>query len=330
VRVGLIGAGRIGAIHADILRRHHDVSDIIVTDAFPAQAEQVAASCRGESVSSSQELLERVDAVVICTPADRHVDLIEAAVHAGVPALCEKPLAMNLADADRALAVVSNGDVAVQIGFNRRFDTGYRRARDLVANGGVGEVTLVIGQHHDHDLPSKEYVSRSGGEFIDQLIHDFDILRFVTGREVVRVHAAGATKAFGWFEELDDYAQSVVTLWLDDGTLALLCGSRQDPVGYDVRMEVFGTKDSVAVGLDSRTPLRSLETGVAQPEDPYTEWIPRFGETYAREIDAFIDMVRNGGPNMCSVKDARTALAIAEASTISAREGRIVRMEEMV
>jgi myo-inositol 2-dehydrogenase/D-chiro-inositol 1-dehydrogenase len=330
VRVGLIGAGRIGAIHADILRRHHDVSEIVVTDAFPAQAEQVAASCRGESVSSSQELLERVDAVVICTPADRHVDLIEAAVHAGVPALCEKPLAMNLADADRALAVVSNGDVAVQIGFNRRFDTGYRRARDLVANGGVGEVTLVIGQHHDHDLPSKEYVSRSGGEFIDQLIHDFDILRFVTGREVVRVHAAGATKAFGWFEELDDYAQSVVTLWLDDGTLALLCGSRQDPVGYDVRMEVFGTKDSVAVGLDSRTPLRSLETGVAQPEDPYTEWIPRFGETYAREIDAFIDMVRNGGPNMCSVKDARTALAIAEASTISAREGRIVRMEEMV
>jgi myo-inositol 2-dehydrogenase/D-chiro-inositol 1-dehydrogenase len=326
----LIGAGRIGAIHADILRRHHDVSDIVVTDAFPAQAEEVAASCGGESIASSQELLERVDAVVICTPADMHVDLIEAAVHAGVPALCEKPLAMNLADADRALAVVSNGDVAVQIGFNRRFDTGYRRARDLVANGGLGEVTLIIGQHHDHELPSKEYVSRSGGEFIDQLIHDFDILRFVTGREVVRVHAAGATKAFPWFEELDDYAQTVVTLWLDDGTLALLCGSRQDPVGYDVRMEVFGTKDSVAVGLDSRTPIRSLETGVAQPEDPYTEWIPRFGETYAREIDAFIDMVRNGGPNMCSVKDARRALAIAEACTISAREGRIVRMEEMV
>jgi myo-inositol 2-dehydrogenase/D-chiro-inositol 1-dehydrogenase len=330
VRVGLIGAGRIGAIHADILRRHHDVSDIVVTDAFPAQAEQVAASCRGESVSSSQELLECVDAVVICTPADMHVDLIEAAVYAGVPALCEKPLAMNLADADRALAVVSKGEVAVQVGFNRRFDTGYRRARDLVANGGLGEVTLVIGQHHDHELPSKEYVSRSGGEFIDQLIHDFDILRFVTGREVVRVHAAGATKAFGWFEELDDYAQTVVTLWLDDGTLALLCGSRQDPVGYDVRMEVFGTKDSVAVGLDERTPLRSLETGVAQPEEPYTEWIPRFGETYAREIDAFLDMVGNGGPNMCSVMDARAALAIAEACTISAREERIVRMEELV
>ncbi len=330
MNVGLIGAGRIGAIHADNLRGHPDVSDIIVTDAFATQADQVAASCGGESVLSAQELLECVDAVVICTPADTHVDLIEAAVHAGVPALCEKPLAMNLADASRALDLVSGGDVPVQIGFNRRFDTGYRKARELVADGSLGDVTLVIGQHHDHELPTREYVSRSGGEFIDQLVHDFDILRFVTGREVVRVHAAGATKAISWFEEFDDYAQSVVTLWLDDGTLAVLCGSRQDPVGYDVRMEVFGTKDSVAVGLDSRTPLRSLQPGVVEPDDPYTEWIPRFGQTYAREIDAFLHMVSNGGPNMCSVKDARTALAIAEACTISASEGRIVRMEELV
>ena len=330
MKVGLIGAGRIGAIHADNLRHHQHVSDVIVTDVFAAQAEEVAAACGGVSVSGSQELLERVDAVVICTPADMHVDLIDAAVHAGVPALCEKPLAMNLADADRAVDVVSSGGVPVQIGFNRRFDTGYRKARDLVADSSLGEVTLVVGQHHDYELPSKEYVSRSGGEFIDQLGHDFDILRFVTGREVVRVHAAGATKAFSWFEEFDDYAQSVVTLWLDDGTLAVLCGSRQDPVGYDVRMEVCGTRDSVAVGLDSRTPLRSLEAGVAQPEDPYKEWVPRFGQTYAREIDAFLNMVRSGGPNMCSVKDARTALAIAEACTISAREGRIVTMEEFV
>jgi myo-inositol 2-dehydrogenase/D-chiro-inositol 1-dehydrogenase len=330
VNVGLIGAGRIGAIHADNLRGHPDVSDIIVTDAFATQADQVAASCGGESVLSAQELLECVDAVVICTPADTHVDLIEAAVHAGVPALCEKPLAMNLADASRALDLVSGGDVPVQIGFNRRFDTGYRKARDLVADGSLGDVTLVIGQHHDHELPTREYVSRSGGEFIDQLVHDFDILRFVTGREIVRVHAAGGTKAFSWFKEFDDYAQSVVTLWLDDGTLAVLCGSRQDPVGYDVRMEVFGTKDSVAVGLDSRTPLRSLQPDVPKPDDPYTEWIPRFGETYAREIDAFLDLVRGGGPNMCSVEDAWTALAIAEACSVSAREGRIVSMEELV
>ncbi len=329
MRVGIIGAGRIGAIHAENLRRHRDVSVIVVTDVVPAQSKRLAAACMGEASPGPVELLESVDAVVICTPADMHVDLIELAVGHEVPTLCEKPLAMNLTEADRAVRIVSQGDVPVQMGFNRRFDTGYRSARNMVVDGSLGTVTLVIGQHHDHELPSEEYIARSGGEFIDQLIHDFDILRFVTGREVVRVHAAGATKGFDWFAKFDDYAQTAVTLWLDDGTLAVLCGSRQDPVGYDVRMEVFGTKDSVAVGLDSRTPLRSVQPGVPHPVDPYTEWIPRFGETYTREMDAFLAMVLNGEQNECTVRDARTALAIAEACTISAREGRIVALEEM-
>jgi myo-inositol 2-dehydrogenase/D-chiro-inositol 1-dehydrogenase len=329
VKVGLIGAGRIGAIHAENLRRHPDTSDIIVTDAVPAQSRRIAQACEGDVASGPNELLRSVDAVVICTPADMHVDLIELAVKHDVPALCEKPLAMNLADADRAVSIVSQADVPVQMGFNRRFDAGYRSARDLVADGDLGTVTLVIGQHHDYELPSEGYIARSGGEFLDQLIHDFDILRFVTGREVARVHAAGAAKGFDWFSKYDDYAQVVATLWLDDGTLVVLCGSRQDPVGYDVRMEIFGTDDSVAVGLDPRTPLRSVEPGVAPPIEPYTEWIPRFGETYAREMDAFISMVLNGGPNECTVRDARTALAIAVACTISAREGRIVTLEEI-
>jgi myo-inositol 2-dehydrogenase/D-chiro-inositol 1-dehydrogenase len=329
VRVGIIGAGRIGAIHAENLRRHRDVSAIVVTDVVPAQSQRLAAACQGEESPGPVELLELVDAVVICTPADMHVDLIALAVAHEVPALCEKPLALNLKDADRAVSIVSQSDVSVQMGFNRRFDTGYRKAHDMVADGSLGTVTLVIGQHHDHELPSEEYIARSGGEFIDQLIHEFDILRFVTGREVVRVHAAGATRGFDWFAKFEDYAQTAVTLWLDDGTLAVLCGSRQDPVGYDVRMEIFGTEDSVAVGLDPRTPLRSLQPDVPHPIDPYTEWLPRFGETYTREMDAFLAMVINGGKNECTVRDARAALAIAEACTISAGEGRIVAMEEV-
>lgn len=329
MRVGVVGAGRIGAIHAENLSRHPDVSSIVVTDAVPAQSERIAAAWGAESVSDVEAILESADAVVICTPADTHVDLIELAVKHGVPALCEKPLAMTLAAADRAVAVVSQGDIPVQIGFNRRFDPGYRRARDAVADGSLGIVTLIVGQHHDYELPTEDYIARSGGEFRDQLVHDFDILRFVTGREVVRVHAAGATKGFEWFGEFDDYAQTVVTLWLDDGTLAVLCGSRQDPVGYDVRMEIFGTKDSVAVGLDPRTPLRSLESGVPPPTDPYTEWIPRFGRTYALEMDAFLAMVRNGDSNGCTVTDARAALVIAEACSVSARQGRIVTLEEV-
>ena len=329
MKVGIIGAGRIGAIHADNLNRHPAVSSIVVTDAVAAQSERVAAACGAVMVSDPIELLESTDAVVICTPTDMHVELIEAAVKHKVPALCEKPLAMDLASADRAVATVAEGEVPVQIGFNRRFDLGYRRVRDLVADGSLGTVTLIIGQHHNHELPDEQYIARSGGEFRDQLIHDFDILRFVTGRDVVRVHAAGATTAFDWFGRFDDYSQTAVTLWLDDGTLAVLCGSRQDPVGYDVRMEVFGTRDSVAVGLDARTPLRSVEPGVPQPSDPYTEWIPRFGETYASELDAFLAMIGNGAPNQCTVQDARAALVVADACTVSAREGRIVALDEV-
>jgi len=329
MRVGIIGAGRIGTIHATNLRRHSDVSDLAVTDADPAKSRQVAEQCGGETLLGPNELLEAVDAVVICTPADTHVDLIELAVKHRVPALCEKPLAMNLTDGDRAVAIVSNSDVPVQMGFNRRFDPGYRAARDLVADASLGTVTLVVGQHHDHQLPSEEYVARSGGQFMDQLMHDFDLLRFVTGREVIRVHAAGATKGFGWFSKYADHAQVAATLWLDDGTLCVLCGSRYNPVGYDVRMEIFGTNDSVAVGLDPRTPLRSLEPGVSNPNEPYADWVQRFGKTYTREIDAFVEMVLNGGPNECTVEDARSALAVGEACTISAREGRIVTMEEV-
>jgi len=329
VKVGIIGAGRIGTIHADNLSRHPAVSSIVVTDAMPAQSERVAAGCGADIAADPAELLESADAVVVCTPADMHVDMIELAVKNGVPVLCEKPLAMNLADADRAVATVSQSDVPVQIGFNRRFDPGYRRARDMVADGSIGTVTLIIGQHHDYELPDEEYIARSGGEFRDQLIHDFDILRFVTGREIIRVHAAGATRAFDWFGKYDDYAQTAVTLWLDDGTLAVLCGARHDPVGYDVRMEIFGTKDSIAVGLDQRTPLRSVEAGAPQPIDPYTEWIPRFGQTYASEMDAFLAMVRDGGPNQCTVRDARAALVISEACTVSARDGRIVTLEDV-
>lgn len=330
MKVGIIGAGRIGTIHADNLSEHKDVSSIVVTDEIPTQSQRIAATTGAVVVSSPDELLEAVDAVVICTPADKHVDHIELAIAAGVPALCEKPLATNLVDADRAVAAVSEGDVKVQMGFNRRFDHGYRSARALVADGSLGTVTLIVGHHHDYEVASREYIERSGDEFHDQLVHDFDILRFVTGREVVRVHAAGATRGFDWFADYDDYAQTVVTVWLDDGTLAVLLGSRQDAVGYDVRMEVFGTQDSIAVGLDDRTPLNSVEKGVVHPTDPYKEWIPRFGTTYALEMDAFLAMVMNDGPNDCTVTDAHAALVIAEACSLSAAEGRIVSLEEVV
>jgi len=329
MRIGLIGAGRIGRIHADNLLRHPGVESLVITDSVAGLATDLASALGAEVAADAEAVISDVDAVLVATPAPTHVDLIEACVAAGRPVLCEKPLAMQLDEANRAVDIVAGGGVPVQVGFNRRFDDGYRGARDLVAAGAMGTVTLVVGQHHDHLASTAEYIASSGGEFKDQLIHDIDILRFVTGQDVVQVHAAGTATGFPWFADLGDHAHTAATLWLDGGALAVLVGSRQDPVGYDVRMEVFGTEDSIAVGLDGRTPLRSVEHDGFTPSDPYTEWVGRFGDTYEAELDAFIRLATGQGPNECTVADGRDALRIAEACGRSAREGRIVPLGEI-
>lgn len=329
MRVGVIGAGRIGAIHVTNLVAHPDVDAVTVTDVSAPAAANLAEQYETVTTVPSHEDLTDVDALVVCSPANTHVPMIEWGVEHHIPVLSEKPLAMSLPEADRAVAAVDAGDVPVQIGFNRRFDPGYARASDMVATGQVGTVTLVIGQHHDFQLSSKEYFEQSGGEFKDQLIHDFDALRFVTGQEVERVHATGTTTGFDWFSEFGDFAHTAATLWMDGGALAVLCGSRRDPVGYDVRMEVHGTGDSIAVGWDDRTPLRSVEPGGPQPSNPHQEWVPRFGRTYQAELQAFLSLVNGEGPNPCTVRDGRAALVIAEACMRSAREERVVDLKEV-
>jgi myo-inositol 2-dehydrogenase/D-chiro-inositol 1-dehydrogenase len=326
----VIGAGRIGAIHADNLARRQEISSIVVTDVSAEAAEAVASRHANAAIAPHHEDMDGlVDAVVICSPADTHVPLIEWCLAAGLPALCEKPLAMTLPEADRAVAAAADSPVPIQIGFNRRFDPGYRSAHEKVAAGELGTVTMLVGQHHDYELSSPEYIARSGGEFKDQLIHDFDILRFVTGQEVIKVHAAGTTTGFEWFGDYGDFAHTAATLWMSDGALAVLCGSRRDPVGYDVRLEVHGTGDSIAVGLDPRTPLRSVEVDGPDPADPYRDWVPRFGHTYEVELGAFLALAAGDGPNPCTVADARAALVIAEVCMLSAQEGRTVDVKEV-
>ena len=197
-----------------------------------------------------------------------------------------------------------------------------------VADGSIGDLMLVVGQHHDHRPSPEEYIAVSGGQFKDQLIHDFDLVRFVSGDEVIAVHAAGSTVGGEAFERHGDTMTAVVTLWLESGAIASLSGARLDPIGYDVRMEVFGTGDSISVGWDDHTPIRRVEDG-AEPVDPYREWLPRFGESYRAEIDAFLSMARGEIASPCTVHDARTALVIAEACKRSLERRGPVELEEI-
>jgi myo-inositol 2-dehydrogenase/D-chiro-inositol 1-dehydrogenase len=267
------------------------------------------------------------DAVIIASSTDSHAEFLVMAAEAGLPTFCEKPIAADIEVTDRAISAVERAGNAVQMGFNRRFDRGFSRAKTAVADGTIGKLMMIVGQHHDHRPPPEAYIPASGGQFKDQLIHDFDLLRFVSGDEVVAVHAAGSAVGVEMMEKYGDTAVSVVTLWLSSGAMATLCGARLDAVGYDVRMEVFGTEDSLAVGLDSRTPIRSVEDGAVEPADPYTEWLPRFGDSYRAEMEAFLDMAQGRSASPCTVYDARAAIVIAEACGRSIAQGRPIELE---
>jgi myo-inositol 2-dehydrogenase/D-chiro-inositol 1-dehydrogenase len=329
MKVGLIGAGRIGDIHAGTLAAHPDVESLVVADYDAGLADKLAARYSAEAASSVEQLFETVEAVVIASPTDTHVEYLLRAAERGVPAFCEKPIALDLESTDRAIEAINEAGIAVQMGFMRRFDSGYRAAHDLVTSGELGEVTLVRGHTHDPAPPPESYIPRSGGVFKDMLIHDIDALRFVTGAEPVEVTATGSNRTMEVFARYDDLATTAVVAHMDDGSLAVLSSTRQDPLGYDVRMEVFGTRDSVAIGLDPHAPIRSVEPDVPPPAEPVTTgWLERFEHAYRAEMDVFVDVALGRRSSPCTPKDARVALVIAEACGASSREGGPVRVDE--
>lgn len=328
MRIGLLGAGRIGSLHAETLSSNETVDTVIVYDPLPRRAAALAAAIGAAEAESAEHLMKSCDAVLIASSTDSHAEHLTMAAEAGLPAFCEKPIAIELASTDRAIEAVERAGIPVMMGFNRRFDSGFSAASAAVADGTLGELMLIVGQHHDHRPPPEEYIPVSGGQFKDQLIHDFDLVRFVSGEEAVAVHAAGSTVGVDIVGRHGDTAVTVVTIWLASGAMATLSGTRMDPIGYDVRMEIFGTQDSVAVGWDDRTPIRLVNEKEA-PEDPYTEWLPRFGASYQAEIDAFLSMARGDIASPCTVHDARAALVMAEACKRSLDRGGPVQLEEI-
>nr|WP_055508267.1 Gfo/Idh/MocA family oxidoreductase [Nonomuraea pusilla] len=310
MRVGLLGLGRIGAFHAATLAAHPLVDELIVAD-------PVRTSPHGRPGDPFE-----TDAVVIATPTSTHAELIVKACELGVPAFCEKPVAGTVAETVKVLE--SSRGNRVRIGFQRRFDPGYVAAAAALRAGELGELHRVHLVTADPAPPPAGYVPLSGGIFRDCHIHDFDILRWVTGREVVSVYATGANRGEDFFREAGDVDTSAALLTLDDGTLATLQGSRYNGAGYDVRMELAGTLRTQAVGLGPRTPLRSVE-GLPVPDDPWPDFVARFQEAYVNEIDAFL----RGDDDLSSIEDALEALYVAEAADLSRREGRPVEVAEV-
>jgi myo-inositol 2-dehydrogenase/D-chiro-inositol 1-dehydrogenase len=330
MRIGLAGAGRIGAFHASTLAALDDVEQVVVTDAFPAAAARVVEANGYEFSPDLDDLLSRVDGVVIATSTAGHAPTLRSALAAKVPTFCEKPVAAGLAETIELVDLVGDADVPVQVGFQRRFDTGYRRAHDAVASGELGFLHTVRVNTHDQSPPPAAYIATSGGLFRDCSIHDFDVLRFVTGREVASVYAVGANKGADFFTEAGDVDTCAAVLTLDDGTLVTATATRYNGGGHDVRMELMGSEGTLGVGYDDSLALRSAEPDVDYPKGPQKwSFMERFQPAYRTELTAFCDVVAGRADSPCTVADALEAFRIADACELSRAAGRPVAMSEI-
>jgi myo-inositol 2-dehydrogenase / D-chiro-inositol 1-dehydrogenase len=327
MRIGVIGLGRIGAFHARTLAGL-DV-DLVVTDVVPEVAKEVADEVGARPVDSPEELLRLVDGVVIAAATPAHPGLLVAAVDAGVAAFCEKPVAATIDEAVAVARRLAGCDERVQIGFPRRFDAGYAAARAAVAGGELGTVHTLRATTLDPMPPPPAYVAASGGIFRDCAVHDIDAIRWVTGREVVEVYATG-TVHDPVFAEHGDVDTSAATLTLDDGALAVVSNTRFNPRGYDVRLELHGTVDSIAVGLEDRLPLRSVEPAATFPAGtPHSFFMDRFADAFRAELAAFVELAAGRRESPCTVADAVATSWVAEACAVSLRESRPVRVQEL-
>ena len=330
MRIAVLGVGRLGASHAAVLAALPGVTSLTVYDADGARAAAVAAPLKARAVTSTDEAFEDADALVIVTPTDTHAPLIRRAIDAGLPTFCEKPIAIGIAETRDIVEHVQRRNGRLQIGFQRRFDAGYGRARQELRSGALGAVYSFLMVSCDRTPPPDAYIKTSGGQFKDQFIHDFDITRWLFGQEVAEVTATGSTKGVPQYEALDDVGTSAVMLKLADGTLGLMTALRHNEAGYDIHVEIHAAKDTLAIGIDPRTPWRSVEADAPQLAGPaYPSFFVRFGDAYRAELAHFLKFATGEGENACTAADALEALRIAEAAGKSWRERRPVALTEI-
>jgi myo-inositol 2-dehydrogenase/D-chiro-inositol 1-dehydrogenase len=330
VRIGLIGAGRIGVMHARLLAGLEGVDELLIADIDTVLAATVATQVGARAVPSVDTLLDAADAIVIAAATDAHAELVRAGIGRRLPTYCEKPLAGTLDETIAVAELVEASGVPFQLGFQRRFDPGYMEARRMVESGELGTVYAVRLAGHDPAPPHESYIPASGGLFRDFSVHDFDVIRWLLGAEVAEVYADGGVRGFPMFAKYDDVDTGAAMLRMADGTLAVLTCARHDPLGYDIRTELFGSRDSISVGLGPRTPMRSVEPGVPPPAGPaWPDFFARFPDAYKAELVAFLAVARGETPSPCTARDGVESLRVAEAATRSMHEHRPVPLTEI-
>ena len=333
IRIGLIGAGRIGRIHTENLAHRIPPANLMmVSDVVTEKAEKCATDFQIPIVAPEPQAIfdsAEIDAVVICSSSDTHVDLIIRAAEAGKHIFCEKPIALDLNSIDRALAAVKQNSVKLQLGFNRRFHANFKEVRDVVADGRIGQPHLVRISSRDSAPPPISYVKVSGGIFLDMTIHDFDMARYLIGSEVEEIFATGAVLVDPAIGEVGDIDTAIVTLRYLNGTIGTIDNSREAVYGYDQRVELFGSK-GVVISNNNRPHNTNLYV-----KDGATMALPLFDlfdlyrDSYIAELESFLDALQQDTEPLVAGLDGRYTLVMGLAAARSLRENRPVKLSEV-
>ncbi|MEQ1698880.1 MAG: inositol 2-dehydrogenase [Ilumatobacteraceae bacterium] len=332
IRIAVLGVGRIGKMHAEIIARQVPGAVLAMVQDVNGDAAAAVGTELGVPHTTDAAAVfasADVDAVAICSSTDTHAQLLIDAAAAGKTIFCEKPVSLDLATVDAALAAVAAAGVKLQIGFNRRFDPAHKSVRDAVVSGAIGDVHIVRITSRDPAPPPVSYVKVSGGLFNDMMIHDFDMARYVTGSDVVDVYAVGAVRVDPAIGEAGDIDTAVVTLRHENGAITTIDNSRQAVYGYDQRVEAFGSKGLAASeNPASHSGVQRTAAGTTTPTIPYF-FLDRYVPSYVAEWKAFVEYASGTGPSPVDAASGRAPLVIGLAAKKSMLEGRPVRCDEI-
>ena len=332
LHVGIIGAGRIGKVHAETLAfRIPQAATVAIADLNQGAARDVATRCAIGEVAADAEAIfsnAKIDAVLICAPTNTHADLIVRAAQAGKHIFCEKPIDHELTKIDRALAAVQKAGVKFQVGFNRRFDANFARVRKAITGGEIGTPHLMHIISRDPAPPPISYIKVSGGIFLDMSIHDFDMARFLIGDEVESVFTAAAVRVDPEIGKAGDLDTAVILLQYKNGVIATIDNSRKAVYGYDQRVEILGSAGSISTGnLYPNQAVLSTATAI-QRDLPLNFFMERYTESFVSEINSFARAILENKPTEVSGLDGRMAVVMGLAARRSYDERRPVRLDE--
>ncbi len=322
----------MGTIRAEDLAADGRVDDIVIVNRNAARAEELAARVGATALPWPTDPTDpaqwpQADGYAVTTATDTHAALIGALARHGRPLLIEKPLAMSVEETDALVDLA--GDAGMQIGFQRRFDAGIREVKSRIESGDIGVLYTMTFTAHDIAPGSAEFIAGSGGTFRDMLVHDLDLACWLSDSKIATVYATGTVRNHPDYAAANDFDVVAVHLTMANGVPIIISGTRHDPVGHDIRLEAFGSRDSVTAGLNHRTPIHLTDGDLPVAAHPYAGFMDRFRAAFTAETSAFVDFVLGERPNPCPPEASRAALAAAIACEISAREGRPVAMSEI-